>query len=146
MINLIPSNLVLLAYQATTGAPTLDARPGATPTGEGASIGAGTGAATAPAASDGGAGMGSTMMIMLLIVGGMIVFSLMGGRKDKKRREQMLSGIKKHDRVLTVGGIVGSVVEMKDDTVILKVDEQSNTRITFSKTAISQVLAGTTAE
>jgi preprotein translocase subunit YajC len=143
MINLIPSNLVLLAYQATTGAPTLDARPGAAATGEGAPAG---GTATAPAASDGGAGMGSTMMIMLLIVGAMIIFSLMGGRKDKKRREQMLSGIKKHDRVLTVGGIVGSVVEMKDDTVILKVDEQSNTRITFSKTAISQVLAGTTAE
>jgi preprotein translocase subunit YajC len=65
---------------------------------------------------------------------------VVGGRREKKKREQMLAGIKRHDKVVTIGGIVGSVVELKDDSVILKVDETSNTRITFSKSAISQVM------
>jgi len=38
------------------------------------------------------------------------------------------------------GGIIGSVVELKPRTVVLKVDESSNTRITFSRDAIQQVL------
>jgi glycyl-tRNA synthetase beta chain len=41
--------------------------------------------------------------------------------------------------------VLGTVVEMKDDAVVLKVDETSNTRITFSKSAISQVMPQDTA-
>ena len=52
----------------------------------------------------------------------------------------MLGGIKKHDRVRTIGGVLGSVVELKPDTVVLKVDESSNIRMTFSRDAIQQVV------
>jgi len=52
----------------------------------------------------------------------------------------MISAIKKHDRVQTIGGVIGSVVEVKPDYIVLKVDESSNTRITFSRSAIAQVL------
>jgi preprotein translocase subunit YajC len=79
-------------------------------------------------------------MIMLLVLVGMIVFSMMGQRRDRKRREAMISAIKKHDRVQTIGGVIGSVVEVKPDLVVLKVDESSNTRITFARAAIQQVL------
>ena len=77
---------------------------------------------------------------MLLILVGMIVFSMMGQRRERKRREAMISAIKKHDRVQTVGGVIGSVVEVKPDYIVLKVDESSNTRITFARSAIQQVL------
>ncbi len=40
----------------------------------------------------------------------------------------------------TIGGVIGSVVEVKPDYVVLKVDESSNTRITFSRSAIQQIL------
>lgn len=70
----------------------------------------------------------------------MILFSIMGQRRDRKKREAMISAIKKHDRVQTIGGVIGSVVEVKPDYVILKVDESSNTRITFARSAIQQVL------
>ena len=53
----------------------------------------------------------------------------------------MLNAIRKHDRVQTIGGLIGSVVEIKTDTVILKVDESSNTRITFSRSSIQQVIS-----
>ena len=78
-------------------------------------------------------------MVMLLVLG-MIVFSIMGQKRDRKKREVMISAIKKHDRVQTIGGVIGSVVEVKPDYIVLKVDESSNTRITFSRSAIAQVL------
>lgn len=81
------------------------------------------------------------LLLMFLVVGSLIIFSLMGQRRDRKRRDAMISAIKKHDRVQTIGGVIGSVVEVKPDYVVLKVDESSNTRITFTRAAIQQVLS-----
>ncbi|MBK8271172.1 MAG: preprotein translocase subunit YajC [Planctomycetes bacterium] len=61
--------------------------------------------------------------------------------KERKKREALLSALKKNDRVITIGGIVGTVTAVRDDEVTLKVDESSNTKITFSKAAIQKVLA-----
>lgn len=79
--------------------------------------------------------------IMVLAVGAILIFSMMGQRRDKKKRDAVLSAVKKHDRVQTIGGIVGSVVEVKPETVVLKVDESSNTRITFARSSVQQVLS-----
>lgn len=93
------------------------------------------------APSGGGSPIDPTFFyIMLLVLVGMIVFSMMGQRRERKRREAMISAIKKHDRVQTIGGVIGSVVEVKPDYIVLKVDESSNTRITFARSAIQQVL------
>lgn len=81
------------------------------------------------------------LMILFVVFVAFIVFSMWGQRRDKKKRESMLSAIKKHDRVQTIGGIVGSVIEVKPDTVVLKVDESSNTRITFARSSVQQVLS-----
>jgi preprotein translocase subunit YajC len=92
-------------------------------------------------APGGGGGFNSSFIyLMLLMVVAMIFFSVMGQRRDRKKRQTLLASIKKHDRVQTVGGVIGSIVELKPDTVVLKVDESSNTRITFARSAISQVL------
>lgn len=80
------------------------------------------------------------MLVFILVIGVFVIISLFGSRKQKKQRETMLSGIKKHDTVQTIGGVIGSIVEVKNDSVVLKVDESSNTRITFSRSAIQQVL------
>lgn len=117
--------------------PDLRGRPAAAPAAEAAQGAAEGAAAPAPPAGAGG----SQMFIMIAVMlGALILFQVVGGRREKKKREQMLAGIKRHDKVVTIGGIVGSVVELKDDSVILKVDETSNTRITFAKSAISQVM------
>ena len=78
-------------------------------------------------------------MILMLLLVGMIVFSFFGGRKQKKKRAAMLGALKKHDQVLTRGGVYGSVIEIKTDRVVLKVDESSNTRITVHRDSIEQV-------
>ena len=77
-------------------------------------------------------------MLMLLLVG-MIVFSMFGGRKQKKKRAAMLDSLQKRDTVLTRGGVFGTIVEIKPDRVVLKVDESSNTRITVLRDSIEQV-------
>jgi preprotein translocase YajC subunit len=55
----------------------------------------------------------------------------------------MISSIKKNDQVRTVGGIIGSVVEVKPDVVVLKVDEGSNTKITVMRSEIEGVVKET---
>ena len=135
MMNPTLSVIALLA-QAADG----PARPGAAPAAPAAAAGA-EGAATGAAAPAGGPAGGSGFLIMMMVLlGTMVLFSVMSGRREKKKRAELLGSIKKHDKVMTIGGVLGTVVEMKDDAVVLKVDETSNTRITFSKSAISQVM------
>ena len=45
--------------------------------------------------------------------------------------------------MMTIGGILGTVVNVKDNEVVLKVDEATNTRMTFLKRSIQQVVVGT---
>ena len=78
---------------------------------------------------------------LLLVIFFIIWTSSSAKRKEKKKREAMLSAIKRHDRVQTVGGVIGSVVEIKDTEVILKVDEANNIKVRFAKSAIQQVLS-----
>ena len=80
--------------------------------------------------------------LLLVLIATMITFTVLGQRRDRKKRAALLGSVKKHDRVQTVGGVIGSIVEVKTDTVVLKVDETSNTRITFARSAVQQVLSG----
>jgi preprotein translocase subunit YajC len=135
MITQTLTALTLLAQ--TSDGPSLPGAPA--PVATGAATDA-TG--TAAPASPGGSGF---MIMMVVLLGAMILFSFINARREKKKRSDLLGNIKKHDKVMTIGGIVGTVVEMKDDALILKVDETSNTRITFAKSAISQVIPQDTA-
>jgi len=92
------------------------------------------------AARPAGSGDMTFLYITFAILGGLILFSILSSRKERKRREALLAAIRKHDRVQTIGGIIGSVVEVKPETVVVKVDEASNTRLTFARSAIQQVL------
>lgn len=78
------------------------------------------------------------MLIPFLVI--MVFVSVMGQRREKKKRNALMASIKKHDEVQTAGGIIGSVVEVKNDTIVLKIDENSNVRMTFAKSAVVQVL------
>ena len=60
--------------------------------------------------------------------------------QDRKRQD-MLSQMKRGDRIQTIGGILGKVVDVEDSKVLVKVDESSNTKIWFSRSAIHRVVA-----
>jgi preprotein translocase subunit YajC len=67
-------------------------------------------------------------------------------RKEQARRDAMLKNMKKNDRVVTIGGIFGSVVNISADgkEVTLKVDD--STRIKFRRSAIAEVMGDETPE
>jgi preprotein translocase subunit YajC len=103
---------------------------------QGADGSTGGAAPNAPASNDGS----FIFMLIIPLVLVMLFFSVFGQRREKKRRAQMLGGIKKHDTVRTIGGVIGAVVEVKPETVVLKVDESSNIRMTFARDAIQQII------
>ncbi len=61
-------------------------------------------------------------------------------KKQRQQQEQMVKSLKKNDRVQTVGGILGTVLEVTDTEVTLKVDESNNTKIKVLPTSISKVI------
>jgi len=81
----------------------------------------------------------------LAMIGALVVFMLMTARSQKRRekreRETMYAKLAKNDRVLTIGGVVATVHAIKDNEVILKVDESTNTKMTFLKTSIQRILS-----
>ena len=82
-----------------------------------------------------------TMLPWIAILGVMMLVMILPGRQQAKKRRQMLAGISKNDRVLTTGGIIGVVMEVRENEVIVKVDESNNTRLHFSKQAIQHVFS-----
>jgi preprotein translocase subunit YajC len=85
----------------------------------------------------------SYMLYAVLIVGMIFVFTSSGSanRKEQKRHKEMLANLKRGDRVQTIGGILGSVVEARDSEVVVKIDESNNTKIRVVRDAIKKVTA-----
>ena len=58
--------------------------------------------------------------------------------KARKAHEQLLKGLKKHDEVVTTGGLIGTIVNVKPETLTLRVDE--NVRVEVERSAITRLL------
>lgn len=103
---------------------------------QGAPVGPGPGNTAAPNP------FGSLIWILpfFFIILWMMISSGRRASKERKLRDEMLSGLRRNDRVQTTGGMLGKIVEVKADEIVLKVDESNNTRIRFSKSAIQQVV------
>jgi preprotein translocase subunit YajC len=80
---------------------------------------------------------------MTLIMACLLIFYVFIIRSKKKQdtsRRDMLNQLKKGDRIQTIGGILGTVIEAREDEVLVKVDESSNTKIRFARSAIHRVM------
>ena len=84
----------------------------------------------------------SSMMIwgLLLMMGVFFFVMFRGSRAQQKKKDAMFGSMKKNDRVMTIGGVIGTIVQVKEHEIVLKVDEASNTKMTFIRRAIQQVL------
>lgn len=97
----------------------------------------------APGGTSAGAASGTGQLVTTIITFGLvfvIFYFLIIRPQSKKQKEtkRMLQALKKGDRVVTAGGIRGSIASIKEDVVVLKVD--GNTKIEFNRSAISSVL------
>ena len=87
--------------------------------------------AAAPAAQ----GSSWSMWIMLaLIFVVMWFFMIRPQRKQQKELQNFRDALKKGDKVVTIGGIYGTVAEIKEDSVLIEVD--NNVKIRVSKQAL----------
>jgi preprotein translocase subunit YajC len=68
------------------------------------------------------------------------------GKNKDKQRNDMLSKLKKGDEVQTIGGEFGRVVDVRDDRILVKVDETSNTKIWYSRASIHRIVTEEKAE
>lgn len=124
--------------QDGTAASAAPARPVGMPGAAPAAATVQPGGTAAPAAGQPqGAGSSMLPMIVLLAFGVMFISMLLSGRKDQKKRKELIESMRKGDKVQTGGGIIGTVAEIGQDDVVLKVEEG---RIRFAKAAIVSVL------
>ncbi|MFW6059571.1 MAG: preprotein translocase subunit YajC [Phycisphaeraceae bacterium] len=85
--------------------------------------------------------MGGFMWLVLLgVILIMFIFMSTSQRRERKKHEAMLAALSKGDKIQTAGGIIGTIVDIRDDEVLVKVDENANTRLRFARSAIRSVL------
>ena len=87
-----------------------------------------------------GAGLMSMLMPLIMIVALVAIFLFMS-RKQKKQDQEtanMRNSLRVGDEVTTIGGIIGRIVSVKEDTVVIETS-RDGTKIRFLKSAISKV-------
>ena len=81
-------------------------------------------------------GMGTTLIMLLVMVGVFYFMLIRPENKRKKEAEQMRSSVKNGDKITTIGGIIGTVVNVKDDKIVIETSADQ-VRIELAKWAIS---------
>jgi preprotein translocase subunit YajC len=142
--------------EATTG-PAAKGAPAGAAAGEGEFLGKGKEVTTGPAAKGAPAGPAATQpatqpkrkkgfwegntMLFVMLGGVLLLYIFMGRSKRKQaaKRKDMLASLKKGAKVTTIGGIVGTVIEVRENEVTVKVDETNNSRLRLARWAIRGV-------
>ena len=81
-------------------------------------------------------GMMSTVVMMVAMLGIFYFMLIRPENKRKKEAEQMRSSVRKGDKITTIGGIVGVVVDVKENNIVIETSTDQ-VRIEFAKWAIS---------
>ena len=81
-------------------------------------------------------GMGGTIVMMLAMLGIFYFMLIRPENKRKKEAEQMRSSVRKGDKVTTIGGIVGTVVDVKENNIVIETSADQ-VRVEFAKWALS---------
>lgn len=85
-------------------------------------------------------GYGNLIFIVLMFA---LVYMILfrGPRKKQQEHRKMVQSLQKNDKVRTIGGIIGTIVDIKGDEITLKVDESNNTKIKVISSAIGKNLS-----
>jgi preprotein translocase subunit YajC len=92
-------------------------------------------------AQPGGEGGGSPMGLLLPLFGMLAIFYFLLIRPQQKKQrhlQQMIGALKKGDRVLTTGGIYGTVLNVKEHIVVLKIAE--DVKVEVVKNAVGSIV------
>lgn len=91
--------------------------------------------------SSGGATAAIVNFLPIIAIGLVFYFMVIGpANKQRRKQQEMLSALKKGDRVITTGGIYGTIQGVEPEAVYLKIAE--NVKVKVSRSAISGVVTG----
>ncbi len=88
-------------------------------------------------AAPSGFNMGSILPMLLVMIIVMYFFMIRPEQKKQKQKRDMLGGMQKGDKAVTIGGIHGTIAGVKDDSIMLRIAD--NTNIKMSKSAIASI-------
>ena len=86
----------------------------------------------------GGGGTWITMGLILVVMVAMFFFTSRSNKKQEKQAQDMRDSLTVGDEITTIGGIIGKIVSIKEETLVLETSHD-RTRIRILKTAVSRV-------
>ncbi len=88
----------------------------------------------------------SPQVTQLILFGGIFVvfyfFMIRPKQKKAKEAKKFIEELKTGDKVVTIGGVHGSIVSIREKTVVVEIDSAKGVRVVFEKTAISKDASG----
>jgi preprotein translocase subunit YajC len=135
------NNIWMLAQMEANEAPSRITSEPITSEGEAVSKVPSDSNAVAPRTREQGPFVGSWLWIYAALLLVMFFVLFRGPQKQKQERKKLVQSLQKNDRVQTIGGILGTVVDIKGDEITLKVDESNNTKIKVVSSAIGRNLS-----
>jgi preprotein translocase subunit YajC len=85
----------------------------------------------------GGAGNFSGLIMLLLVFVVMYFFMIRPQLKKQKEAQKFRNELKKGDKIVTIGGLHGKIIEVTDNTVVIEADKDIH--LTFEKSAIASL-------
>jgi preprotein translocase subunit YajC len=92
----------------------------------------------APQGGNGGGSMVSTLVMFSLIILIFYFMILRPQQKRQKERQKLLDGVKKGDKITTIGGLHATVLGIEDKAVLIQIAD--NVKVKIDKSAISNVI------
>ncbi len=83
-----------------------------------------------------GPGMFQGLIPLIFMFGVFYLIVFRPQMKTQKEHQKMLQDLKKNDQIVTTGGIIGTIVNLKTDAVTLRVDD--NVRIEIERSAVAK--------
>lgn len=77
-------------------------------------------------------------VIMIVAIGAMFFFMWRSNKKQEKQTKDMLSNLQVGDEITTIGGIIGKIVSIKEETCVIETSRDC-TKIRILKSAVSRV-------
>lgn len=94
---------------------------------------------TAGGEASGSGSLLTSLLPFVLIIAIFYFLIIRPQSKKRKETERMLSALKKGDKVVTIGGLHGTIQNVRESTVIIKVDD--NVKMEFSRSAVSSIVS-----
>ena len=79
-----------------------------------------------------------TLIMIVVLIAVFYLFMIRPESKRKKQQDEMRSNLRKGDQITTIGGVIGRIVKIDDDTLVIETSED-RVRMEFAKWAVSTV-------